>query len=187
MTSQPEKKPLKTLVEVLIFASPEPLSEAALASHLESEGCDIASISAAISELNDDYIAQGRAFRVIRSAGGWRMMSDPDLMPYVERLNPPKRHKPLTPAAIETLAVIAYKQPITKSRIDSIRGLNSEGVFRTLLERKLVAPAGRSDEPGRPLLYNTTAEFLKAFNLNSLDDLPREKDFPTTSRAHKVE
>lgn len=178
---------LKTLVEALLFASPDPISDVAISDILASEGGDLESVRAAIGELSQEYSSSHRAQRIVQAGGGWRMLTNPELMGIVERLNPPRKLKPLTPAALETLAVIAYKQPITKSNIDSIRGVNSEGVFRTLLERGIIAPAGRSVEPGRPLLYVTTPEFLKVFMINSIDDLPRERDFPATAHSHKVE
>ena len=182
-----EAHSLKTLVEALLFASSEPVSDVKITDILSSEGADIDIVRSIIVELSEEYVHFGKAFRIVQAGGGWRMMTNPDLMSFVERLNPPRKFKSLTPAAIETLAVIAYRQPITKASIDSVRGVNSEGVFRTLLERNLVAPVGRSEEPGRPLLYVTTAEFLKTFMINSIDDLPREKDFPATAHSHKVE
>ena len=109
-----------------------------------------------------------------------------DLLTNLLSTPPLKKTKPLTDAALQTLAVIAYKQPITRAKIDSIRGVNSEGALRTLLDRNLIQSIGRAEEPGRPLLYGTTQEFLVYFRLGTLDDLPREKDFPRTSLTEEV-
>lgn len=175
------RPPLRTLVEALLFASPDPMGIERMAAILEPEGADHESVASAVNELRELFEKEGRAFRLERCSGGWHLVTDPSYAPVISRLNPPKQVRSLTGAAIETLAVIAYNQPITRARLDSIRGVNSEGALRNLLDRALIRPAGRAEEPGRPQLYVTTEGFLKQFGLDSLEDLPRDGDFPSTS------
>ena len=169
-------------IEALLFASPEPLSLAKITQLLKEEEASLNDIKEAIEILTRTYAESERAFEILEVGGGYRLMSKPQFKTVIARLNPPKKIKGLTDAAMETLAVIAYYQPLARSKIDAIRGVNCEGALRTLLDRTLVESAGRSEDIGRPLLYRTSQEFLKYFNLSSLDDLPREKDFPQTSR-----
>ncbi len=175
---------LKYIVEALLFASPLPLPTASLA-RAAGEEYNEAEVKRALLELGEEYDREGRGMVLRRAAGGYRLVSAPRYAEYVERLAPVSKKRPLTAAALETLAIVAYKQPVTRAKIDSIRGANSEGTLRTLLERRLVAPMGRSEEPGRPMLYGTTREFLLYFGLDSLDDLPREKDFPATAAGER--
>ena len=172
--------------EALLFASPEPISVARLCELLSPEGATPEEIKKALAELDEQYKSTGRAFRIIPVAEGYRIMTRDDMAPVIERLNPPRRSKGITDASMETLAVVAYRQPISRAQIETVRGVNSEAALRNLLEKGMLAPTGRSEEPGRPLLYGTTPEFLKYFNLASLDDLPKERDFPQTSVREKA-
>jgi len=131
-----------------------------------------AAVKEAIDELNAAGDEQGRAFRIERVAGGWRVMTRPDFGPLLDRLHADRRQTRLSPAAMETLSVIAYRQPIMRAEIEAIRGVACGEVLRGLMERRLVRITGRSEELGRPMLYGTTRQFLDVFGLASLEDLP---------------
>lgn len=163
----------RDLVEALIFASDTPLPSAQLAELLEWEA---EAVEDAIQSLNADYGEQGRSFRLERLAGGWQLVSRRRYAPLLSRLLKARVRPRLSRAALETLAVAAYKQPVTKGEIEAIRGVKADGVLRTLLDRGLLTISGRSDAVGRPLLYRTTRGFLEAFALADLDELPRMKE-----------
>lgn len=161
---------LPVQLEALLFASDQPLPLARLQELLTHVTRD--EIEAALGELDASYAGEGRAFRLLKVAGGWQLATKPEMADVVRRLFTAKRRVRLTKAALESLAIIAYKQPTTRPEIDAIRGVASSGVIETLLERNLIQIAGRSDGVGRPLLYGTTAEFLQYLGLNALADLP---------------
>jgi segregation and condensation protein B len=129
-------------------------------------------IDAAVADLNRQYEATGRAFRIEAVAGGYRIMTLPVLAPVLAAYHKTRASSRLSRAAIETLAVIAYKQPITRAHLEAIRGVSCGEVLRSLLDRRLITIKGRAEELGRPILYGTTKEFLDAFGLASLKDLP---------------
>jgi segregation and condensation protein B len=129
-------------------------------------------IASAVAELNRQYEATGRAFRIEAVAGGYRVMTLPGLAPVLAAFHRTRASSRLSRAAVETLAVIAYKQPITRSHLEAIRGVSCGEVLRSLLDRRLITIRGRAEELGRPILYGTTKEFLDAFGLASLKDLP---------------
>jgi segregation and condensation protein B len=158
------------IVEALIMASPEPLE----AKRIIESGADLtpAKVANAVMELNARYESTGSSFRIREIAGGYQYYILPDFARFVDQLFTRHRKMRLTRAALETLAIIAYKQPVTKVDIDHIRGVESDGVLHNLLEKNLVAIEGRADSVGRPLQYGTTSEFLKFFGLNSLESLP---------------
>ena len=131
-----------------------------------------ARIAGAIAELNRQYEGTGRAFRIESVAGGYRVMTLPALAPVLAAFHKTRASSRLSRAAVETLAVIAYKQPITRSHLEAIRGVSCGEVLRSLLDRRLITIKGRAEELGRPILYGTTKEFLDAFGLASLKDLP---------------
>ncbi len=158
-------------VEALILASPEPVSLGKLGETMD--GVSPARIRQAIADLNNLYMGAGISFRIREVAGGYQVHILPDFEQVIKSMLSKQRTVRLTRAALETLAIIAYKQPVTKTEIEHIRGVSSDGVLHNLLERKLTVIAGRSDGPGRPLLYKTSGEFLKFFGLNRLTDLPR--------------
>jgi len=159
---------LATQIEALLFASDQSLSLSRLAELLP--GASRAEIEAALAELQEACTAH--SFQPLQVAGGWQLATRPEFADTVRRLFIGKRRVRLTKAALESLAIIAYKQPTTRPEIDAIRGVASGGVIETLLERNLVRIAGRSESVGRPLLYATTDEFLQHLGLNRLADLP---------------
>jgi segregation and condensation protein B len=158
-------------VEALVLASPEPVSLNKLTEVLD--GVSPARIRQAVGDLNNLYMGAGISFRIREVAGGYQVHILPDFEQVIKNMLSKQRTVRLTRAALETLAIIAYKQPATKTEIEHIRGVSSDGVLHNLLERKLIVIAGRSEGPGRPLLYKTSSEFLKFFGLNRLTDLPR--------------
>ena len=164
---------LKGIIEALIFASPEPVTPKTLGKLLESEPKE--DIEAAIAELKADYERPG-GLQIVEVAGGYQIVTRPELHEWVRRLFHERTTQKLSVAALETLAVIAYKQPVTAPEIAEIRGVNTAGVLGTLVERKLVRIAGRKQVVGRPFLYGTTREFLERFGLNDLSDLPKVED-----------
>lgn len=167
-----ERAELKSIIEALIFVSDSPLStnqiKEVLAEELGQED-----ISQFMKELNQEYEATNRSFIIQEVAGAFRMVTRPDFAPWLKALYKSKVKERLTRPSLETLAIIAYKQPVTKPEIEAIRGVNVDGVIATLLERNLVRIAGRKDTVGRPLLYATTNEFLAHFGLSSLSDMPK--------------
>jgi len=158
-------------VEALILAAPEPVSIKKLCEVLDE--LSPARIRQAVSDLNNIYMGCGNSFRIREVAGGYQIHILPDFEQPIKRLLVKQRTVRLTRAALETLAIIAYKQPVTKIEIEHIRGVATDGVLHNLLQRELIVIAGRSESPGRPLLYKTSSEFLKFFGLNRLSDLPR--------------
>ncbi len=158
-------------LEALVLSSPEPVSIKRLCEVMD--GISAARVRQGIDDLNNLYMGCGSSFRLRELAGGFQMYVLPDFEQVVKKLLTRQRTIRLSQAALETLAIIAYKQPVTKTDIEHIRGVACDGVLHNLLERRLILMAGRSDGPGRPLLYRTTQEFLKYFGLNRLSDLPR--------------
>ena len=164
---------LKAVVEALIFASPEPVTMKTLVKLLDSEPKE--DILAAITELKQQYDRPG-GLQMVEVAGGYQIVTRPELHEWVRRLFHERTTTKLSVASLETLAVIAYKQPITSPEIAEIRGVNTAGVLGTLIERKLIKIVGRKQVVGRPFLYGTTREFLTRFGLNDLSDLPKVED-----------
>jgi segregation and condensation protein B len=159
---------LKAL-EALLFVSDEPATAVALAQALGVERREAEELC---EELVRSYEDRGGGLLLRNVAGGWRLTTHPDASPVVEQYVLSSRHVRLTKAALETLAIVAYKQPVTRHQVSSIRGVNSDGVLRALVDRALVAEVGREETPGRPLLYGTTPEFLEKLGLPSLAALP---------------
>lgn len=157
-------------VEALILASPEPLPVRKITRTID--GLTPSGVSKAIADLNTGYAKVGSSFRIRELAGGFQFYILPEYEGVVEGLFARRRKVRLSRAALETIAIIAYRQPATKTEIEHIRGVASDGVLRTLLEKGMVAITGRAETMGKPLQYGTTAEFLKFFGLASLDDLP---------------
>lgn len=164
---------LKAIVEALIFASPDPLTMKALYKLLESEPKE--DVQTAVAELRSDYERPG-GLQLVDVAGGLQIVTRPDLHEWVRRLFHERSTQKLSVQALETLAVIAYRQPVTSLEITEIRGVNTSGVINTLLERHLIKIVGRKQVVGRPFMYATTKEFLIRFGLNDLSDLPRVED-----------
>jgi len=165
--------PLTQRVEALLFASERSLSETKMKTVLGIEDEDaITQIKAAIDALNKSYDDGARAFRIERIAGGYRVMTREELAPLVSRLHAERQQQKLSQAALETLSIIAYRQPVMRAEIEVIRGVACGDVLRGLMDRRLVKIVGRAEELGRPMLYGTTREFLNIFGLANLNDLP---------------
>jgi segregation and condensation protein B len=164
---------LKAVIEALIFASPDPLTIKQLAKLLDGEPKE--AVQEAIAALKKDYERQG-GLQMVEIAGGYRIVTRPELHEWVRKLFHEQTRQKLSVAALETLAVIAYKQPITAPEIAEIRGVNTAGVLGTLIERRLVKIVGRKPVVGRPFMYATTRQFLDRFGLKDLSDLPKVED-----------
>lgn len=171
-------QPLARRIEALVFAADRPLPDARIAELLGIAGQSKvgAAIREAIETLNAGYAGSASAFRIEQVAGGRQVLTQPNFAPVVARLRGERQQARLTQPAIETLAIIAYRQPIQRSEIEAIRGVACGEVLRGLLERRLVRIAGRAEELGRPMLYGTTNEFLKVFGLGTLADLPQSRE-----------
>ena len=168
-----DPRPLASRVEALIFASGQALSAARVARAL---GVGADEVGVALTELAARWQSRECAFELVEIAGGWRFMTRPDYHDDVAALRGKPGPERLSPAALETLAVVAYRQPITRAAVEAVRGVQAGPVLRLLIEHDLIKIAGRSDEPGHPLLYGTTRRFLDHFGLPSLDKLPDLKD-----------
>ena len=177
----------KAIVEAMLFAAEEPVSSRRLADLLEEAAPGL--VEDLIEELNADYLREGRAFRIAPIAGGWQLVTRPEYAEWIRRLESAGTPPRLSQAALETLAIVAYKQPVTRAELESIRGVSVDGVLRTLLGRELVRIAGREEGIGRPLLYATTDHFLSYFGLPGLDALPRPEELEVlfADREHQSE
>jgi len=162
---------LERIIEALLFASPEPLTIARIRSIVP--GLEKQQVVEAINSLRQEYAGESRSFQIVEIGGGFQLTTKPDYAIWVGKLFEERSRQKLSRAALETLAIIAYKQPVMRSTIESIRGVNVDGVLRTLMERDLVRIVGRGEGPGRPLLFGTTRQFLIRFGLNRLSDLPK--------------
>lgn len=170
-----EQELVKQIIEALLFVSEKPLTIAQIKEVLEE--LDVQAIKTAIAQLQDEYRASRRSFNIIEVAGGYRISTDPKFAPWLSKLYSKSRAEKLSRPSLETLAIVAYRQPITRLEIEDIRGVNVEGVLKTLMERALVRISGRKQIPGRPFLYSTTREFLELFGLQTLTDLPNLEEF----------
>ena len=166
-------QPLSFIIESLLFVAEEPLSVQQLKAILETD--DAVAIRSALQELADEYERRGGGFEIRQVAGGFQFRTRSEYSEWVKKLLKPSPAK-LSRAALETLAIIAYKQPIIRADVEHIRGVDCGGVLRMLLEKKLVRVLGRKDIPGRPMIYGTTRQFLEVFNLKDLRDLPSPKE-----------
>ncbi len=160
----------KQIVEALLFAADEPVSARRLAAMIDDTTGSVADL---VRDLNADYLREDRAFHVQEVAGGYRLVTRPEFATWVADLRASDSSPRLSQAALETLSIVAYKQPVTRAELESIRGVTVDGVLKTLVERELVRITGREEGMGRPLLYGTTDYFLEYFGLPSLDALPR--------------
>jgi len=168
--AEPEGAPeIRRAIEAILFVSVEPMPAGALAQTLEVDRRTVEAELVALARLYDERDS-GIVLRNV--AGGWRLSTRPETAPFVERFVLSSRHARLTKASLETLAILAYKQPVTRHPVSAIRGVDSDGVLRALVDRGLVADVGREDAPGRPVLYGTTPEFLERLGLDSLASLP---------------
>lgn len=160
-----------SVVESLILAAPEPLPGKKIADLLDD--FNSSKVSKAVAELNARYVESGSSFRIRELAGGYQFFIMPEFTGYVQEMFSRTRKLRLTRAALETLAIVAYKQPVTKNEVELIRGVASDGVIHNLMEKKMLTIKGRAETVGKPLQYGTTDEFLKFFGLNKLVDLPK--------------
>jgi len=170
-----------SIIEALIFSSDEPINTGEIIRSIKGiDGDDIqistSDIEECISQLNKKYEENNISFRIINIASGYLFASDKEYAKYIGFLSSEKSKRRLSQAALETLAIIAYKQPVTKPELETIRGVNSDYIVNMLLERKLITIIGRAESIGRPLLYGTTDEFLKYFALNKITDLPKPRE-----------
>lgn len=175
---------LRSAVEALLFSSDQPLTLALLSDALESPAEEV---TAALQSLGEEYAAREAGVLLREMAGGWVFMTAPEQNEWVTRMLRGKRKMRLSRAALETMAIIAYKQPVTKTEVEAIRGVDASGVLATLLERNLVTIKGRSTVVGRPLLYGTTDEFLNYFGLRDLSELPRPEELRALVAAREPE
>jgi len=182
---------LTQVIEALLFSAQKPLTTRELLAAVKGAGetdellpnefanAKEGEIAAALERLKIEYIEQGRAFQLTEKAEGWQLASDPAYVAWVRHLFPASKPARLTPPGLETLAIIAYRQPITRADVEAVRGVAIDGVLQTLMERGLVKIAGRAEVPGRPLLYETTQFFLEHFGLRNLDELPNAEELRT--------
>jgi len=159
------------VLEALLFASDTPVEITTIREVLELDSPDTA--RDLVDALSTRLRAEERALQVIEVGGGFRLVTRPEVAPWLVKLARARTRQRLSRPALETLAIIAYRQPVSRPEVDAVRGVNSEGVLDNLLERRLVRIAGRKDTPGRPFLYETTRDFLVAFGLRDLADLPK--------------
>jgi len=161
------------IIEALLFSSPYPLKQSLIDRAFPNESI---SLEDRISELNNQYLEEGHAFEICKISGGYQLVSKREYEHYISLILEKKNEYALSRPALDTLAIIAYKQPISKNEIELIRGVDSSGVLKTLITNSLVEIKGRSLSPGRPLLYKTSDQFLEFFGLNNLSGLPRLKE-----------
>lgn len=159
-----------SLVEALLFASDAPVEVERIREVLDLGSA--AEARALATALGERYAERGSALQVVEVGGGYRMVTRPEVAPWLVRLARSRSRARLSRPALETLAIVAYRQPASRPEIDAVRGVNSEGVLENLMDKRMIRIAGRKDAPGRPFLYETTREFLVAFGLRDLSDLP---------------
>jgi segregation and condensation protein B len=160
---------MKRIIGGLLFVADSPLNLTQLAKILETE--DRAAVKSALTELQEEYQGMGRAFSLAEVANGYAFRTEPDLANWLRKLRRQQASR-LSPAALETLAIVAYKQPVLRAEIERLRGVDAGGTLRMLMEKDLIKVMGRKDLPGRPLIYGTTKRFLEIFGLKNLKDLP---------------
>ena len=170
-----EENEVKAAIEALLFVSGEPLTLKRLQEVLEE--AEVTSIEKSLRELTESYQGHSRGLQIVEVAEGFQMVTRPECAPYLKRLEKIKTATKLSKPALEALAVVAYRQPVTRSDIEAVRGVDSAYVLKTLLERRIVRITGRREGLGRPMLYGTTREFLQYFGLKDLSELPALKEF----------
>lgn len=176
---------VKSVIEALLFASEKPLSVEQvkeILGHLETD-----EIKRLLSELSAEYQTTGRGMRIVEVAGGFQMVTASDFAPFLRKLYKQRKTERLSKSALETLAIIAYKQPVTRFEIGSIRSVNVDNMVKSLLEKGLVRVSGRKKTPGRPFVYGTTRQFLEYFGLKSLAELPKFEEFASFAQNKEAE
>jgi len=184
-----DDKEIKAIIEALIFVSGEPITLNRIRDVIE--GVDKKTLERLASELKDEFNREHSGLQLVEIANGYQLTTRSEYANWIKKLNKIKVSTKLSKPAMETLAIIAYKQPIIKPEVEKIRGVDSGGVIKTLLERKLIKIIGRMDIVGKPMMYGTTAEFLQYFGLKDLTDLPtlrefqelKEEEVPVTASA----
>lgn len=173
-----DQEELLRAVTALVFASPDPLSDKKIASLCAGVGTPpgVSRVRAALETLKERLVASGLPLELRSIAGGWRILTAPESSAVVQRLFETRKTERISPAALETLAIVAYRQPVTKAEIEAIRGVQAGPILRSLVDRDLIKVSGREDVPGHPLQYATTKSFLDRFGLSGLDDLPRDSE-----------
>lgn len=172
-------------LEAVLMTVDRPMGDRKLAEAAGLDADDSSGIGQAIQSLNETYESTGRVFRIVRVASGWQIMTIPETAPILSRLHAQRQQSRLTPAAMETLSIIAYRQPVMRAEIEAIRGVACGEVLRGLLERRMVRIAGRAEELGRPMLYGTTKDFLQVFGLSGIDDLPEVEGLQRASSSRR--
>lgn len=165
---------IKAIIEGLLFVAGDAVSIKELSNVL---GIDEPTVKKIMNQMMDSFNEDGRGLQIIEVNGSYQLCTRPEHFEYIERLVKPQSRQGLSQASMETLAIIAYKQPITKAQVDYIRGVKSETCIMRLAEKELIQEAGRMDGPGRPIIYRTTDNFLKLFGLKTLSELPPLKEF----------
>jgi segregation and condensation protein B len=179
-----DMRALKGILEALLFVTAEPIPVTrflALLGAVTKQDVDLA-----LASLAQDYEQEGRGLQLAEVAGGYRIVTKAEFAPWLKRLEKVKSPSKLSRSALESLAIIAYKQPIVRAEVEQIRGVETSGVIRTLLERKLVRIVGRKEEPGRPIMYGTTKFFLEHFGLRDLSQLPPLREFKELGESEQA-
>ena len=172
-----EEDNIRSVIEALLFASERPLTVDQIKKVLDN--LDAGQVKRSLEKLKDEYEEGNRGMRLVEVAGGYKMISAPMFASFLRKLfKGPQNTEKLSGPSMETLAIIAYKQPLSKMEIETLRKVNADGVMGTLMDKSLIRVTGRRDAPGRPKVYGTTKEFLEYFGLKSLEDLPKLENFP---------
>ncbi len=179
------KNEILQIVEALLFASPEPLTQTQINAIFEPELVEpeLIDLEKITEKLQDNYRKNDNAFSIVYVAGGYQLVSRPEFEIFIRRLLKKSGRLALTKASLETLAIVAYRQPVNRYEIESIRGVDSSGVLKTLLSKSLIKIKGRDDGPGRPLLYSTTEKYLEYFGLSSISDMPKISEIADLDQA----
>ena len=179
-----EGRELAAILEALLFVSPEPVPVSRLATAIGT--VSKAEVEQALKRLEADLAQEGRGIQLVKLAGGYRLVTKVEYAPWLKRMDKAKAAQKLSRSALESLAIIAYKQPLVRAEIEEIRGVETSGVLRTLLERKLVRIVGRKEVPGRPIMYGTTKFFLEHFGLEDITHLPPLREFKELGEAEQA-
>ena len=179
-----EGRELAAVLEALLFVSSEPVSLSRLVTAVGS--VSKAEVDQALTRLEQDLAQENRGIQLVKLAGGYRLVTKAEYAPWLKRLDKAKAAQKLSRSALESLAIIAYKQPLVRAEIEEIRGVETSGVLRTLLERKLVRIVGRKEVPGRPIMYGTTKFFMEHFGLQDLAQLPPLREFKELGEAEQA-
>jgi segregation and condensation protein B len=176
---------LKNIIESIIFASTEPLPIERIVECIQKEDINAPAVKESIDQLNKHYQEVNHTLRIVKLAGGYQFATHPQYDKWVSRLFKAKAEKKLSQASLEVLAIVAYRQPIARSEIEKIRGVNADWTIRSLMEKNLITVVGREDAPGKPLLFGTTKAFLEHFGLFEIAELPKLKEIEDILKEDK--